>query len=125
LENFSDYTVLIVDDEEALRDSIAFDFNRKGFQVLTAENGRAAFELVKEKKIHLVISDIRMSGGDGMKLLDEIKRRDPLVPCVILITGFADVTEAECLSRGARQVISKPFDRKVLMKSALEAMGIG
>src|SRR4051794_4953181 len=117
MEDLKKYKILVVDDEEGIRDAIVFDFKRKGFTVMSAENGIKAFEIVKATKIHLVISDMRMPGGDGMSLLEEIRKYDPQIPTVIFITGFADVTEAECLAKGARKVLAKPFDRKVLMAS--------
>ena len=124
MEDLRKYTLLVVDDEEILRNLIVFDFERKGFNVLSAENGIQAFELVKANKIDLVISDLRMPEGDGMRLLDNIQESGRAIPSVIFITGFADVTEAECLAKGAKKVFSKPFDRKVLMSSVLEVLGL-
>ena len=124
MANYGEYTLLIVDDEEILRETIIFDFKRMGFKILSAGNGTDAFELVKKNKIHLVISDIRMPGGDGMSLLDQIRGYDPSIPTVIFMTGFADITEEQAIARGARKVLGKPFDRKVLIYSVLDALGI-
>lgn len=122
--DFKKYTLLIVDDEDTLRKTIVFDFKRKGFTVLDADNGVKAFELVKQNKVHLVVSDMRMPGGDGMTLLENIRAYDPAIPTVIFVTGFADVTEEQAIAKGARKVLSKPFDRKVLMNSVMESLGI-
>lgn len=124
MSDLKNYTLLIVDDEEILRNAMVFDFKRKGFTVVSAENGHTAFEIVKSQKIHLVISDMRMPGGDGMSLLESIRAYDPSIPAVIFITGFVNVTEEEALAKGAHKVLSKPFDRKVLMSSVLSALGI-
>lgn len=124
MAEYNQFTLLVVDDEDDLRDAIAYDFKRRGFQVLTAANGREAFELIKSQEVHLVISDIRMPGGDGLALLENSKAHDPEGPPVIFLTGFADVTEAECLALGARKVLPKPFDRKTLLQAALEVLGI-
>lgn len=123
-ENLGQFSVLIVDDDEGVRDTIIFYFKRKGFSVYAAENGEKAFEIVKTKKIHLVVSDMRMPGGGGMSLLEEIRAHDPSIPTVIFVTGFTDVTEEQALAKGARKVLSKPFDRKVLMNSVPEALGL-
>lgn len=123
MNDFKKYSILIVDDEELLLETIVFDFIRKGFTVFSANNAESAFELVKKNKIHLVISDIRMPGKDGLSLLDSIREYDPRMPVVILITGFADVTTEECINRGAFDVIAKPFNRKALMQSVLSALG--
>ncbi|MGZ3711054.1 MAG: response regulator [Bdellovibrionota bacterium] len=119
-----DFTLLVVDDEETLRDSISFDFKRKGFTVLSAENGAIGFELVKNNNIDIVISDMRMPGGDGMSLLQKIRAHNPDIPNLIFVSGFSDFSEAECLAKGARKVFSKPFDRKALMNSVLEILEI-
>ncbi len=124
MDDLKKYTLLIVDDEEMLRDVLVFEFERKGFTVLSAENGVAAFELVSKNKIDLVISDMRMPEGDGMSLLEKIRKFDSKIPTVIFITGFADVTEAECIAKGAHKVLAKPFNRKELMECVFEALGI-
>lgn len=124
MSDYSKFNLLIVDDEELLRDTIVFDFKRKGFTVHSADCGSKAIELVKSHPIDLVISDMRMPGGDGMSLLKQIRERHASVPVVIFITGFADVSEADCLAKGAHRVVQKPFDRKVLMNSVLDALGL-
>lgn len=117
-----DITILIVDDEAALRNAIIFDFKRKGFQVLDAANGKEAFEIVKKNKVDVVLTDIRMPGGDGIGLLDDIKSLDPNLPVVMFITGYADITLEEAYDKGVDVVFTKPFDRKALMASVLRSV---
>ncbi len=119
IQDFKKYTLLVVDDDEMLRNALEFDFKRKGFTVLVAESGSKAFEMVKTNKVDLVISDIRMPEGDGLSLLENIRKYNPKIPQVILVTGFSDISEEECIKKGASKVISKPFDRKNLMDSIL------
>ena len=117
-----DITILIVDDEPALRKALSFDFKRKGFQVLEAANGKDAFELVRNKTIDVVISDIRMPEGDGVELLERIRALQPRNPVVILNTGFADISLEDAYDKGADAVFSKPFDRKVLAAAVIKAL---
>jgi CheY-like chemotaxis protein len=119
-----DFTILVADDEPLLLKSIVYDLKRKGFQVLACENGTRALELVKANRVHLVISDIRMPDGDGVSLLEQIRAYDAKIPVVILMTGFSDFSEEACLQKGARAVLTKPFDRKLFMGSILEALGL-
>lgn len=119
-----DYTVLVVDDEEIIKKALVFDFKRRGFSVLAAVNGTDALALVRRNKVDLVLSDIRMPGGDGIALLENVRSEHPSVPMVILLSGFSDVDEAQCLARGARRVFKKPFDRKLLMQYVCESLGI-
>lgn len=121
---YENYNILVVDDDVVLRDTIVFDFKRKGFKVFAAENGTNAFDIVKSQNIDLVLSDIRMPNGDGIELLEKTRVRDPKIPIIILITGFSDANESELIQKGALQVIHKPFDRKKLMDSVILALGI-
>jgi CheY-like chemotaxis protein len=117
-----DATVLVVDDEEALRRFLAFDLRRKGFNVLEAANGRDALALVLENSVDVVVSDVRMPGGDGVELLDNIKNYHPGIPVVMFVTGFADLTLEEAYDKGADAVFTKPFDRNELLSSINKAI---
>lgn len=120
----TDYRVLIVDDEELLRDSMVYDFKRKGFTVFSASNGLSALEIVRGNDLQLVLSDISMPGGGGIQLLEEIRALHASRPAVILMTGFTDASNADFAARGAFDVVLKPFDRKILMASVMAALGI-
>ena len=124
MEDLKKYTLLVVDDDETLRSLMEKDFVMRGFNVLTAHNGPSAFELVKSNRIDLVISDIRMPGGDGMSLLKQIKEHIPDMPAVIFVSGYSDVTEAAAISKGAKKLVAKPFDRKFLINCVFEQLGI-
>ncbi len=119
-----DFRILVVDDEEALREVIAFTFERKGFQVVTAGNGAEALAVIESSQVDLVISDIRMPIADGISLLESVRKDGRTVPVVILITGFSDVSQAECMAKGASLVMSKPFDRKELQAAVSRFLGI-
>lgn len=120
--NFQDVTILIVDDEPDLREAIAFDFKRKGYNVLTAGSGREALAMLETKPVHLVLSDVRMPNGDGIELLDKIKEKNTLLPVVMLITGFSDISLEEAYDKGADAVFAKPFDRKALHEAVARAL---
>jgi two-component system response regulator (stage 0 sporulation protein F) len=106
--------VLIVDDEEALRKAIVFDFKRKGYTTFDAENGAAALEIVKANRIDVVLTDVRMPVADGVQLLDWIKEINHRLPVVMFITGFTDLSIEDAFNKGAEAVFAKPFDRKAL-----------
>ena len=117
-------TILIVDDEEDLRDAIAFDFRRKKFNVLTAASGSEAIEIVKAngKKISVILTDVRMPNGDGVGLLENVKKLNPFMTVVMFITAFSDISLADAYHKGADAVFSKPFDRKALMSAVERAI---
>ncbi len=110
-------TVLVVDDEAALKKALVFDFKRKGYRVLEAGNGKEAFDVLSRENVDIVLSDIRMPGGDGVELLGRIRERHAEIPIVLFLTGFADISLEEALDRGVAAVFPKPFDRKLLAQS--------
>lgn len=116
-----DIRILIVEDEPALRSAMVFDFKRKGFDVQEAENGTLAFEIIKQNKIDIVLTDVRMPNGDGVELLDNIKSLEPSLPVVMFITGFADISAEDAYDKGVDAIFAKPFDRKALFESVLTA----
>lgn len=118
----SEATILVVDDEELLRNALVFQFKREGFHVLSAGNGKEAFEIIKTNKIDAVVSDIQMPGGNGIDLLKDVKNYDVEIPVLVFITAFADISEAEAYDLGANAIFSKPFDRKQLVKCIKEAV---
>ncbi|MEW6055482.1 MAG: response regulator [Bdellovibrionota bacterium] len=108
-------TILVVDDDNTLRDAIVFDFKRRGFHVLSAPNGTEAFTIVKNERVDAVVTDVRMPNGTGIELLDNIKTFNLHTPVVIFITGFTDLALEDAYDKGASVVLSKPFDRKALI----------
>lgn len=115
------FSILVVDDEEYLREAVAFDLRRNGLNVFTAASGSLALTVVEAHKIDLIVSDIRMADGDGISFLEKIRSCGIKTP-LIFVTGYTERTEEECLSMGALKVIWKPFDRKALLGEVIEAL---
>ena len=115
-------TLLIVDDEEDLREILSSIFERRGYKVLTACNGREAFALVKSNSIDLVISDFQMPGGNGVEFLDNVKNNNYEVPIVLFITGFSEITLEDAYNKGAEAIFAKPFDQKKLVSVVERAL---
>ena len=106
--------LLVVDDEEGIREVLEITLTDAGYEVLTAENGFSGFDMVKTYKPDIVLTDIRMPGMDGMALLKAIKQSYPDIE-VIMITGYGDANLAiESLKTGAVDFISKPVNQDVL-----------
>lgn len=108
--------ILVVDDEVDLREIVASELEFMGAHVSQAGNIMAADGILKQKKIDLIISDIRMPGGTGIDLLKTVKARNILNPPVILITGFADITSEEAYAEGAEALLNKPFQLDELIQ---------
>lgn len=103
-------TVLIVEDEDELREPLALEFESLGSRVFQASNGVQGYDIITQQDIDVVISDIRMPGGDGIEMLSKIKALPRRTPVVMLITGFSDVSLEETYARGAEAILAKPFD---------------
>ncbi len=108
-EFLKDKLILVVDDEPDLREIIISELQFAGARTLEASNIFDAEKMIDQNSIDLVISDIRMPGGTGIELLDNVKNTISVSPLFILITGFADIDSREALDRGAEELIQKPF----------------
>lgn len=105
-----DIRVLVVDDEQSIRDGSERILTRMKFQVLTASRGQEALDLLETDSIDIVLLDMKMPGIDGMEVLGRITEMDKGI-LVIVITGFATVeTAIEAMKRGAYDFIPKPFE---------------
>jgi signal transduction histidine kinase len=106
--------ILLVDDEEGIRNVLRVTMADAGYDVLTAAGGDEALELLNKHEIRLIVSDIKMPGMDGLELLVAVKRRWPESE-VIMITGHGDMDSAiEALRRGAGDFITKPIHEEAL-----------
>lgn len=104
------HRILVVDDEEIVRQSLLAWFKEDGYEVDTAENADAALRLFEKNKYSLILLDIKMPGMSGMDLLVKLKEYDPDA-IIILITAYASVSSAvKALKSGAYDYITKPID---------------
>ncbi|GIU79530.1 MAG: acetoacetate metabolism regulatory protein AtoC [Bryobacteraceae bacterium] len=103
-------SILIVDDDIVVRDSLGKWFESEGFQVSIAPGAAAALEMLASRRFDLALVDIKMPGVDGIELQAKLREIDPAMP-VIIMTGFASVeTAVRALKNGAYDYITKPFD---------------
>ena len=108
-------TVLIVDDEKNYPPILGAVLEEEGFEALTAASGQEALQRLGEADVDIVLTDMKMPGMDGIELLEEIKKRDPELP-VIMMTAYGTVDKAvEAMQKGAYSYILKPFDNKRLV----------
>jgi CheY-like chemotaxis protein len=102
--------VLIADDEEDLVDVLRDRLEAYGFMVLTAGTGREALEKLATERVDGVFLDVKMPDLDGLAALDEIRRRDPQTPIIILTASSRPQAAADALARGANAYVLKPFE---------------
>ena len=115
--------ILVVDDQEMMRDSLAATLARDGHEVTAAGEAAIAISKLNASKFDLLISDLKMPKMTGIELLAEVKKLRPDMP-VVLMTAFATVqTAVEAMKLGAYDYIQKPFDGeeiKLLVDRTLE-----
>jgi two-component system response regulator AtoC len=103
-------SIIVVDDDKALRKNLAFYLRSQGCDVDTAESGEEALEKAKRKFYDIVVSDCRMAKMSGIKLMREIKKIHPASE-ILLITGYGSIPMAvEAIQAGAADFICKPFE---------------
>ena len=120
--NFKNYTLLIVDDDEDLRETLSYTFKKRGFTVLQANSGDAGYVVFQENNIDLILCDMRMPNGDGISLLDRVRAKNPEIPVLIFLTGYSDASDEECIAKGAKAVYLKPFNQKELLQSVIDSL---
>ncbi len=115
-------SILIVDDEEGMRRSLAILFRKEGHRVYTAENGEEAIDAFSLQSFDLVITDLRMDGMSGIQLMNRMKEKHIDVP-VIIMTAYGTIDSAvEAMRLGAADYIAKPFEYDEILHRAKRAV---
>jgi two-component system response regulator HydG len=108
-------SLLIVDDEAAILESLRILFKNEGFDVTVAQGGRAALEALERATPEIVLTDVRMPSVNGIDILTAARQRDADVP-VVLMTAQAELkTAIQAVNQGAFHYIQKPFDNDELV----------
>lgn len=114
--------ILVVEDEELMRNILRRILEDAGYRIKTADSAENALEIFKTSDIDIVLTDIRMTGMDGLELLDQIKNIDPEA-LVIIMTAYSSVDSAiAALRKGAYDYITKPFVNEDLLQTIKNAL---
>src|SRR5687768_14921766 len=114
--------VLIVDDEEVLRDVLDAVLRREGFDIVTASTGEEALNILEGEEVDLVILDVMLPGISGIDTLRAIRIANPTLP-VIVITAFSSIDGAiEAMKQGAFHYIPKPFKNEEVVLTVNKAL---
>ena len=101
--------VLVTDDERPIREGCNRVLSGKGYEVLLAENGQTALEILEKERVDILLLDLKMPVMGGEEVLEAVRTRYPQLP-VIIITGHGTVdTAVQCMKKGAYDFITKPF----------------
>jgi DNA-binding NtrC family response regulator len=116
-----DFNLLIVDDEEQIRETIKTHFELDDYAVQTAASGNEALEIVLKSHIDFIISDVRMPDGDGVFLLEKVREVKPDIPIIVMVTGFAEITREDAIKKGALDLINKPYSLADMEELVMDA----
>lgn len=102
--------ILLIEDKESMAKMLKLALQSGGHTVVAAKDGREGIQKYKEKKVDLVVTDLKLPYKSGMDVLEMVKERDPLIP-VILMTAYGTIeTAVKAVKFGAYDFITKPFD---------------
>jgi CheY-like chemotaxis protein len=111
----NEINILVVDDEEIMRNLLDKMLSLEGYNILTAVDGQDALDVVANEKVDLVVTDMKMPRMDGFELLKNLRNNYPDIG-VVIMTGFGDTyTLKDALLLGADEYLSKPFKRLELL----------
>ena len=115
--------ILIVDDEEGVRRVLQGYLEDQGYQVTAVSDGSAAIQAVKDSPVHLVITDLRLPGMDGLEVVEQVLHLDAEIACIVM-TGYGTIESAvQAMKVGAYDFVTKPLDLEavsIVIKKALE-----
>lgn len=104
--------VLVVDDEQSMREFLEIVLSNEGLEVCTASSGEEALQIIAHNPPKVFIQDLRMGGVDGMQLLEQAKQAQPGMPVVIMTAYSSWDTAVEAMRLGAFDYLKKPFDNE-------------
>ncbi|MFQ5789179.1 MAG: sigma-54-dependent transcriptional regulator [Acidobacteriota bacterium] len=120
-------SLLVIDDQASIRESMVITFRREGYQVQGAESGEGALEIISRQPLDLVITDLRLSGMNGIEVLKRVKEMSPDTE-VVVMTAYGTIEGAvEAIKSGAYDYLTKPFQPEELTlvaRRALERKGL-
>ena len=108
------YSVLVVEDEITLQETLAYNLKRQGYNVLTTDNGRTALKLARENKPDLILLDVMLPGMDGFEVC-RILRQELSTPVLMLTARAEEVDKIVGLEMGADDYLTKPFSMRELL----------
>src|SRR5215216_5747958 len=114
--------ILVVDDEKSQREILEMILVEEGYDVTTASSGEAALKFAKDRRFDLALTDLKMTGMDGIELLQHLLAFDSSI-IVILLTAHGSIESAkEALRRGAFDYLEKPYDKASLLETINRAL---
>ena len=113
--------IMIVDDESSIRKLLNRVFSKKGYDIITAESGEEALEILNRENIQVMFIDLKLPGINGIELCRQIRKGNSIA-CIYAMTGYGSLFElSDCRDAGFDDYFLKPVDLEVFIKTAEDA----
>jgi CheY-like chemotaxis protein len=109
MQNTENFSILVVEDSDPIRDLICLILEGDGYHVESASNGKEGFELFTQKHFDMVFTDLRMPVMTGWELAEKIKGTNKDIPVVLVTAWTMDYSESELRNKGIDYIVKKPF----------------
>jgi len=106
--------ILVIDDEQGIRNLLDTLLRRKGYDVVLAESGRKGLEVFRRERPDVVVLDLKMPGMDGLTVLQQVRSLNPSQPVIILTGGRTPETEQQVRALGVTEYVEKEFSLHLL-----------
>ena len=122
--SFSRRSLLLADDDDAVRDGVTDLFATLGIEVHAARSGAEALELIRVQPMHAALLDWHMPGGTGLEALPQLQERQSGLPCILYSGELTEEMERLALAAGAWAVLKKPVPPDLLRREVLRALAL-
>ena len=106
--------ILVIDDEQGIRDLLGTILRRKGYDVVLAESGRKGLELFRREHPDVIVLDLKMPGMDGLTVLQQVRSLNPKQPVIILTGAWTPEAEQQVRALGVTEFVGKEFSLHLL-----------
>ena len=118
------YSVLVVEDEADIAFALQDLLRHDGYEVTVAGTCAAAIALISQHRFNAILLDLSLPDGDGMDVLQDVQRRDPSLPVIIVTAHIAEEHTVGTLGKGAFAYLTKPYNREELRQTLRRAIGV-
>ena len=106
--------ILVIDDEQGIRDLLDTLLSRKGYDVLLAENGQKGLEIFRRERPDVMVLDLKMAGMDGLTVLRQVRSLNPKQPVIMLTGAGTPASELQARALGVTEYVEKEFSLHLL-----------
>jgi len=117
------YTIVIVDDEEELRDNLQDLLEFKGYSVISFESGEEMLQAIDSLRADMALLDFLLPGMDGLELYAQLKQKKPNLPVALVTASSHKDTLAQAREAGVNRVILKPYSHTDILQAVAEMLG--